>query len=160
VIAKYRNEEYSETGIENENVIVRINNRLETIKAERISVVDDAANQKLAVVAEMDDLLVYLKSNETRSLIVEADIEVSADLSDRFLVIVSGSSNDVGNVIRSLPYQLANQSSKVSFTIKTSNLTNVEHYRFAFLPKENRTDMFPDPFRQACVSKNPQRSER
>ncbi len=78
----------------------------------------------------MDDLLVYLKSNGTRSLTVEADIEVFTDLSVRFLVIVSGSSNDVGTVFRSLPYQLANQSSKVSFTIKTSDPTKVEHYRF------------------------------
>ena len=77
----------------------------------------------------MDDLLVSLKSKGTRSLIDEADIEVSADLSDCFLVIVPGSSNDVSTVVRSLPDQPANQSSKVSFTIKTGQLTKMEHYR-------------------------------
>ena len=56
----------------------------------------------------MDDLLVYLKSKGTRSLIDKADIEVSADLSDFFLVIVPGSSNDVSTVVRSLPDQPAN----------------------------------------------------
>ena len=70
--------------------------------------VDDAANQYPAVVADMDDLLVYLKSKGTRSLIDKADIEVSADLSDFFLVIVPGSSNDVSTVVRSLPDQPAN----------------------------------------------------
>ncbi|QXD32091.1 hypothetical protein [Candidatus Pelagisphaera phototrophica] len=70
----YRKEEYDVTGIKNESVIVRINNRLRTIKAERITIVDDAANQYPAVVADMDDLLVSLKSKGTRSLIDEADI--------------------------------------------------------------------------------------
>ena len=47
-------------GIKNENVIVRINNRLRTIKAERITIVDDASTQYPAVVADMDGLLVSL----------------------------------------------------------------------------------------------------
>ena len=80
----------------------------------------------------MDDLLVSLKSKGTRSLIDKADIEVSADLSDFFLVIVPGSSNDVSTVVRSLPDQPANQTSKVSFTIKTGKLTKMEHYPLSF----------------------------
>ena len=128
-IATYRNEEYDVTGIKNENVIVRINNRLRTIKAERITIVDDAANQYPAVVADMDNLLVTLKSKGTRSLIIEADIKVSADLSDCFLVLVSGSSNDVSTVVRALPDLPANQSSKVSFTVKTGKFTKMEPYR-------------------------------
>lgn len=128
-IATYRNEEYDVTGIKNENVIVRINNRLRTIKAERITIVDDAANQYPAVVADMDNLLVTLKSKGTRSLIVEADIKVSADLSDCFLVLVSGSSNDVSTVVRALPDLRANQSSKVSFTVKTGKFTKMEPFR-------------------------------
>jgi len=128
-IATYRNEEYDVTGIKNENVIVRINNRLRTIKAERITIVDDAANQYPAVVADMDNLLVTLKSKGTRSLIVEADIKVSADLSDCFLVLVSGSSNDVSTVVRALTDLPANQSSKVSFTVKTGKFTKMEPYR-------------------------------
>ena len=128
-IATYRNEEYDVTGIKNENVIVRINNRLRTIKAERITIVDDAANQYPAVVADMDNLLVTLKSKGTRSLIIEADIKVSADLSDCFLVLVSGSSNDVSTVVRALSDLPANQSSKVSFTVKTGKVTKMEPYR-------------------------------
>ena len=128
-IATYRNEEYDVTGIKNENVIVRINNRLRTIKAERITIVDDAANQYPAVVADMDNLLVTLKSKGTRSLIIEADIKVSADLSDCFLVLVSGSSNDVSTVVRALSDLPANQSSKVSFTVKTGKFTKMEPYR-------------------------------
>jgi len=128
-IATYRNEEYDVTGIKNENVIVRINNRLRTIKAERITIVDDAANQYPAVVADMDNILVTLKSKGTRSLIIEADIKVSADLSDCFLVLVSGSSNDVSTVVRALPDLPANQSSKVSFTVKTGKFTKMEPYR-------------------------------
>ena len=77
----------------------------------------------------MDDLLVSLKSKGTRGLIDESDIEVSAGLSDCFLVIVPGSCNDVSTVVRSLPYQPANQSSKVSFTIKTGKFTKMEPYR-------------------------------
>lgn len=77
----------------------------------------------------MDDFLVSLKSKGTRSLINEADIEVSADLSDCFLVVVSRPSNDVSTVVRALPDQPATQSSKVSFTIKTGKFTKMEPYR-------------------------------
>ena len=71
-------------GIKNENVIVRINNRLRTIKAERITIVNDAANQYLAMAADTSNLLVILKSEGTRSLIIEADIKVSAHFSGCF----------------------------------------------------------------------------
>lgn len=83
----------------------------------------------------MDDLLLSLKSKGNRGLIDEADIEVSADLSDCFLVVVSGSSNDVSIVVRSLPDQPANQSLKVSFTTKTGKLTKMEHYRLCLFPE-------------------------
>ena len=83
----------------------------------------------------MDDLLVSLKSKGTRSLIDQSEIEVSADLSNCFFVIVPGSSNDVSTVVRSLPCQPANQSPKVSLTIKTGKLTEMEHYRLCLFPE-------------------------
>jgi|GEM_PF-1568214 len=128
-IATYRNEEYDVTGVKNENVIVRINNRLRTIKAERITLDDDAANQYPAVVADIDKLLVTLKFKGTRSLIIEADITVSKDLTDCFILLVSGSSNDVNTVVRALPDLSADQPSKISFTIKTGKFTKMEPYR-------------------------------
>lgn len=132
----YRNEAYDIIGVKNESVTARINNRTKTMRAERIRIVDDPSNRLPGTFAELNNLLVTLKPKGTRALIIEADIKPSSNLTDCYLVLVSGSSNDVNTVARALPDLSANQFSKVSLRIKTNKFTKMEPYQLCLFSGE------------------------
>lgn len=129
-IVTYRNKEYVVVGAKNDNVIIRVNNNnSKVLKPEAIKIVDDATNRLKGPNAKIENLIVTLQSKGSRSLLLKADIIASADLSDCFLILVSGSGNDVNAVARPLPSFSANQPSKISFTIKTGKFTKMEPYQ-------------------------------
>ncbi len=142
-VVTYRNNEYDVIGTKKGNVVIRVNDRPKSLKPDKIRILDDTGNQLHGTIIELSNLLVTLKQKGTRALIVEADLKPSDTLTDCFLILVSGSRNDVNTVVRTLPKLPANQSSRISFTIKTNEFTKSDPYKLCLF-SEGKSIVFSD----------------
>ncbi len=128
-LTKYRDEEYTITGVKKGAFVIEASGRERTVKGEAVKIVSDPENQYTNGAIEISNLLVTLKTKGRRSLIIEADLQASTTLSGCYLMVVSGSSNDISAVARTLPKLTANESARVAFSITTDKFTRFDPYR-------------------------------
>jgi len=131
-LVSYRNKEYAVIGVNNDSVIINLNGKPKSARPQSARIVDDDTNRMEGVSLELKNLVVTLQPKGTRSLMIQADIESSANIDKGYLILVSGSGNDVSTVARALPPLAANNPSKIDLTIKTSKFTKREPYQLAF----------------------------
>lgn len=135
--ARYRGNDYKIVGVNNENLVIDLDGKSKTVRADMVSFLADESNQLKGVNIELKDLLVTINDKGKRSLIIQAEIRANKTIDDCYLILVSGSSNDIRTVARALPELATEKSAKVSFAVRTSDFTQMDPYQLCLFSKGN-----------------------